>query len=73
MSDELHHPCKQTCSGWQQGFDAGARQLSTTTLELLRWCDKQIQPPKEGDNRFEHSRRMYAGLKALLTVNRKVK
>lgn len=23
MSDKLDHPCKQTCSGWKQGFERG--------------------------------------------------
>lgn len=23
---ELEHPCKQTCSGWKQGFEAGAKE-----------------------------------------------
>lgn len=26
MSDDtLNHPCKQTCSGWKQGYEAGLR------------------------------------------------
>lgn len=24
---ELDHPCKQTCSGWQQGFERGAAKV----------------------------------------------
>lgn len=23
MKPELDHPCRQTCSGWQQGYDKG--------------------------------------------------
>ncbi len=23
MSAQLDHPCKQTCTGWQQGFERG--------------------------------------------------
>lgn len=30
------HPCKQTCSGWQQGFDKGALLERKKILELLR-------------------------------------
>jgi len=25
---ELDHPCKQTCSGWQQGFEAGLEEAA---------------------------------------------
>lgn len=28
-----HHPCKDTCSGWQQGFEEGAGQLAQVTRE----------------------------------------
>lgn len=55
---------------WQFGED---QQELETMLEILRWCAPQIPIPKEGDLRFEHSRRMYAGMKALMTINRKVK
>ena len=37
---ELDHPCKQTCSGWKQGFDKGAAwaYASDEVLALVEAC-----------------------------------
>lgn len=34
MSKELNHPCKDTCSGWQQGYEAGLKAASPDTHGL---------------------------------------
>lgn len=31
---EFNHPCKNTCSGWQQGFDRGLEQSAQKIAEL---------------------------------------
>lgn len=31
---EFNHPCKNTCSGWQQGFDRGLEQSAQRIAEL---------------------------------------
>lgn len=31
----LHHPCKDVCSGWKQGFEAG-RQSAQPLVETLK-------------------------------------
>lgn len=31
-SEEINHPCKETCSGWRQGFEIGRSDLD----ELLK-------------------------------------
>lgn len=38
MEAGFDHPCRQTCSGWQQGYDRGMSDLkkdNTTMLEAL--------------------------------------
>ena len=36
---ELDHPCKGTCFGWQQGYDKG-RAFATATKAKLDFCRK---------------------------------
>jgi hypothetical protein len=31
---DLDHPCKQTCSGWKQGFEAGAKESAELRAKL---------------------------------------
>lgn len=41
MSD-LDHPCKQACSGWKQGYEAGQKSRSPDALcghDDSTWCD----------------------------------
>jgi hypothetical protein len=33
MKQELHHPCKDTCSGWKQGYETG-KEMSENNLIL---------------------------------------
>lgn len=37
---ELDHPCKQTCSGWQQGFDKGKQSLIPLLEEAIKALEK---------------------------------
>jgi hypothetical protein len=40
---ELHHPCMDVCSGWQQGYDEGElRGRQDALRECLKICDKEI-------------------------------
>ncbi len=32
---ELDHPCKETCSGWQQGFEKGSQANKTTIQSAI--------------------------------------
>lgn len=34
MTAPLDHPCKETCSGWKQGYDKGAAALDTALKEV---------------------------------------
>lgn len=34
IKKEFDHPCKQTCSGWRQGFDRGLEQSAQRIEEL---------------------------------------
>ena len=46
MSKELDHPCKQTCSGWQQGFEKGkakAKQSEQRLVEALQGIEQLIE------------------------------
>jgi hypothetical protein len=43
--DDFDHPCRQTCSGWRQGFDKGKLLESRKVSEmenLLKLADKVI-------------------------------
>lgn len=31
------HPCKQSCSGWQQGFERGAESRARVGIELSKY------------------------------------
>lgn len=50
-SDALHkagfdHPCRQTCSGWQQGYDRGYDELKAKherVLQMLELAVAQLQ------------------------------
>ncbi len=35
MKNKLSHPCKQTCSGWLQGFEEGRKEIDQI-LEALK-------------------------------------
>jgi len=39
---KLDHPCKDTCSGWQQGFEAGEAHAT----ELLASALKKVLAPE---------------------------
>lgn len=52
MTDELlkrgfDHPCRQTCSGWQQGFDRGAaekdKEIEELNTRLLKCLNDQLE------------------------------
>lgn len=36
IANSLDHPCKETCSGWKQGFEKGADRLAQVTKERDR-------------------------------------
>jgi hypothetical protein len=40
MSNELDHPCKATCSGYQQGYEAGAKEWEEKCKRLLEAINK---------------------------------
>ena len=33
----LSHPCKETCSGWKQGFDEGAAEVASLKRQIDGW------------------------------------
>lgn len=32
----MDHPCKETCSGWQQGYDRGLEQFKKSQNDLIK-------------------------------------
>ena len=34
--DDLDHPCRQTCSGWKQGYERGKREADKSTVAPKR-------------------------------------
>lgn len=41
MESKLSHPCKQTCSGWQQGYEEGKESASVEN-SLLRSALEEV-------------------------------
>ncbi len=41
--DELDHPCKDRCSGWQQGFDRGQDSMQERCEELRQANERLVQ------------------------------
>jgi len=40
MKPDLDHPCKLTCSGWQQGYDRGCADYDAKlriAVDILEW------------------------------------
>ena len=48
---ELDHPCKQTCSGWQQGYERGMAELEQEN-EALRAALKVYAKPTNWNTLF---------------------
>lgn len=40
---QFDHPCKQTCSGWQQGYEAGRASVKESLLILARAALAQLE------------------------------
>lgn len=43
MSAEFNHPCKNTCSGWQQGYDIGFKEKETRFKLALQMADINLK------------------------------
>lgn len=42
MTSDFSHPCKEACSGWKQGYEAGlteSRKENEALMELLERAD----------------------------------
>jgi hypothetical protein len=49
---ELDHPCKETCSGWKQGYEKGLHARDEEVLALNKRIDElEIKLDKFSDNR----------------------
>jgi hypothetical protein len=46
LDEMFDHPCKQTCSGWKQGFEKGSRQ---TNMEISNIEDKLYHTSRKID------------------------
>lgn len=36
----LDHPCKETCSGWKQGFERGVESMSGVSKQRIRFAEE---------------------------------
>lgn len=43
IEQQLNHPCKQTCSGWKQGFERGQSSNDEKTNAILKVCEGNEQ------------------------------
>lgn len=44
--NNLDHPCKQTCSGWQQGYEKGVETLRAENIRLVEALQHYADPSK---------------------------
>lgn len=49
----LQHPCRETCSGWKQGYDEAMSAISTLTLEEVEKNHIQLVMLKNNNNLTE--------------------
>lgn len=57
MSDtKLNHPCKETCSGWQQGYEAGEKSSEERLKKYEVALDRigQYETLENGDKYVNH-------------------
>lgn len=47
MSNKLDHPCRETCSGWQQGYDRGASEMKAKADKLAKRLDQLLYTPHD--------------------------
>ncbi len=51
MNEQLDHPCKASCSGWSQGYDA-AMARANRLVEALEKIADSMSPGTNGLRRF---------------------
>ena len=49
----LYHPCKETCSGWKQGFDEGRADYEKLERELAEANERASDNYNEGQRCYE--------------------
>lgn len=47
INETLDHPCKGTCSGWQQGYDRGISHFKNSQNEVIKRINDLV---KENDD-----------------------
>ncbi len=70
---ELDHPCKETCSGWKQGYEKGllgevkpnCSEVHKTDTELITTLHKRV---KELTEALEVSSYIMRGMRSLLDL-----
>lgn len=43
IEQQFNHPCKDTCSGWKQGFERGQNSNDEKTNAILKVCQGNEQ------------------------------
>lgn len=80
-SDELlkrgfDHPCRQTCSGWQQGFDRGAaekdKEIAALKAQLAKLDSEELNEIWNAKPYIERLREENAKLKAAISKKNEV-
>jgi hypothetical protein len=71
---KLDHPCKQTCSGWKQGYDAGLAERNARIAEKDEKIKHLTGALREVDEINEHAHdKLTAANAAIAELERKLK
>lgn len=57
--EELDHPCRDTCSGWKQGYERGSKDASTAHNDRVKILIDEVRLLQKEVSDLEYTLMVY--------------